>query len=162
MKHHDLKILPRYYKAVSDGLKTYEVRLNDRNFEEGDTVTLKEYDKEKEEYTGCQLDFKIGTVVHLKYFFHNDNKYVIFSLVADVTPYEKAHVIRYESYLKALAKIAELEKEIVELSEQANDDFNKFIKEQCRTTQLESALKERIICPSCNDQFNIDEVLRAK
>lgn len=81
MKHHDLKILPRYYLAVSNKTKTFECRLNDRNFEEGDTVTLKEYDKETESFTGCELTFKIGMVLHLKYFFHNDNKYVVFSLV---------------------------------------------------------------------------------
>ena len=40
--HHDLKIFTKYFQAVVDGLKRSEVRLNDRNFQIGDTVTFKE------------------------------------------------------------------------------------------------------------------------
>lgn len=80
-KHHDLKILSKYYLAVSKGLKTFEVRKNDRDFKQGDTVTLKEFDKATQEYSGNQLDFRIGMVLHLSDFFGNDNEYVVFGLV---------------------------------------------------------------------------------
>lgn len=43
---HDLKIWPQYYCRVADGSKTFEVRENDRGFQPGDTVVLKEWDPE--------------------------------------------------------------------------------------------------------------------
>ena len=47
----ELKILPRYFQPVLDGTKTFEIHDNsDRNFQEGDTVTLNEWDGER--YTG--------------------------------------------------------------------------------------------------------------
>jgi ASC-1-like (ASCH) protein len=38
---HDLKTVDRYYDAVADGRKTFEVRLNDRAFQTGDIVRLR-------------------------------------------------------------------------------------------------------------------------
>lgn len=49
--HHELKILPVYFQPVLDGTKTFEIRDNsERNFREGDTVILNEWDGER--YTG--------------------------------------------------------------------------------------------------------------
>ncbi len=42
---HKLKILPEYYNAVSEGIKTFEIRKNDRDFQLGDIVMLQEYDE---------------------------------------------------------------------------------------------------------------------
>ena len=38
---HDLKTLDRYYDAIVDGRKTFEVRLNDRAFQTGDIIRLR-------------------------------------------------------------------------------------------------------------------------
>lgn len=46
---HELKILPVHFIPVLDGLKTAELRKNDRNFKVGDTLVLMEYNGE---YTG--------------------------------------------------------------------------------------------------------------
>jgi len=43
VKVHDLKCWPREFRHVRDGLKPFEVRLNDRNFQEGDVVILREF-----------------------------------------------------------------------------------------------------------------------
>ena len=40
---HELKTLPKYYKAVVKGEKTFEVRKDDRDFQVGDKLTLKKY-----------------------------------------------------------------------------------------------------------------------
>jgi len=50
---HELKIWPQYYCRVADGSKTFEVRKNDRGFQPGDTVILKEWDPE---YTDNSLN----------------------------------------------------------------------------------------------------------
>lgn len=42
--NHELKIWPQFYSRVADGSKTFEIRENDRGFQPGDTVTLKEWD----------------------------------------------------------------------------------------------------------------------
>lgn len=41
---HELKTINPYFEDVWDGYKTFEVRLNDRDFQKGDHVLLKEYD----------------------------------------------------------------------------------------------------------------------
>lgn len=61
MKTHELKILPLYFKAVIRLEKTFEYRLNDRNFKQGDTVILKEFDGRN--YTGREAVFEIGFIL---------------------------------------------------------------------------------------------------
>lgn len=38
---HDLKTLDRYYDAINDGRKPFDVRMNDRSFQTGDIVRLR-------------------------------------------------------------------------------------------------------------------------
>jgi hypothetical protein len=42
--NHDLKSSPSYFERVWDGTKTFEVRLDDRAYQPGDTVALREFD----------------------------------------------------------------------------------------------------------------------
>lgn len=89
--HHNLKIQPQYFCHVADGSKTFEIRENDRGFQPGDTVNLREwspelvskkfpdargvYYEELKGYSGKSLNFKIG------YVFPIDDKRVVFSLL---------------------------------------------------------------------------------
>ena len=41
--HHHLKILPKYYMDVECGIKSFEIRFNDRGFKVGDILYLEEY-----------------------------------------------------------------------------------------------------------------------
>lgn len=62
MRTHQLKILPPFFNAVLSGEKTFEIRLNDRDFHSGDLVFLKEYSKKDEEFTGRVMRAEIGFV----------------------------------------------------------------------------------------------------
>ena len=56
---HDLKIYPEYFWPVVQGIKTFEIRKNDSDFQIGDTLLLREYDPLIEEYTGNEITKKI-------------------------------------------------------------------------------------------------------
>lgn len=76
---HELKIWPQYFCRIMDGTKTFEVRNNDRGFQAGDTVLLREYNNSDEAlitgYTGKAREFTIG------YVFPIDEETVVFSLL---------------------------------------------------------------------------------
>ena len=55
--NHTLKCKSEYFQATKSGLKMFEVRRNDRNFEGGDTILLLEIDGDLE--TGERLHLKI-------------------------------------------------------------------------------------------------------
>lgn len=47
---HELKIYPHYFNAILDRNKKFEIRKNDRNFQKGDNILLREWDNIK--YSG--------------------------------------------------------------------------------------------------------------
>lgn len=47
MNEIELKILPGHFQEVTRGEKKFEVRKNDRNFQVGDIVKLREFDYTK-------------------------------------------------------------------------------------------------------------------
>jgi uncharacterized protein DUF3850 len=49
---HELKTWPLFFKRVLTGQKNFELRKDDRGFEIGDTLNLKEWDPITNEYTG--------------------------------------------------------------------------------------------------------------
>lgn len=49
---HELKTWPLHYQALVNGTKTFEARKDDRGFEVGDTLWLREYDNAIDMYTG--------------------------------------------------------------------------------------------------------------
>lgn len=44
---HELKLDTAYFGRVASGQKTFEIRRNDRDFQVGDILLLKEYDPQK-------------------------------------------------------------------------------------------------------------------
>ena len=86
---HELKIQPEYYDAVANGIKTFEIRKNDRNYNVGDTLLLKEFDKNDiynrkwanhSEYTGRELCVVITYIFNLKDFLSIDEDYVVLGI----------------------------------------------------------------------------------
>ena len=100
---HELKIHPQFFCRVADGTKTFEVRNNDRGFQPGDSIILREWDptqvkteapngmfpsctdswEEPRGYTGRALIFTAGYI----YFLPNGD--VVFSLLPDKMPTPK-------------------------------------------------------------------------
>lgn len=62
MKTIEKKVWPEYFQQILDGKKTFEVRLNDFEINEGDTLILKEWDPATKDYTGRELSRVVGYV----------------------------------------------------------------------------------------------------
>ncbi|SNA83259.1 ASCH domain protein (modular protein) [Flavobacterium psychrophilum] len=60
---HELKILPQYFKDVMLGLKKFEIRFNDRNYQVGDTLILNEFNPTTKKYTGFQVIRKVDYIL---------------------------------------------------------------------------------------------------
>lgn len=60
---HALKTWPEYYKQVESGMKTFELRKNDRPFKAGDYLLLQEWDNETQRYTGKGLTRRITYIL---------------------------------------------------------------------------------------------------
>jgi Domain of unknown function (DUF3850) len=63
IEHHYLKTQTKFYQAVENGIKKFELRLNDRNFKIGDMIYLEE--TVNGFYTGRKLD-----PMEIKYILH--------------------------------------------------------------------------------------------
>jgi hypothetical protein len=77
MKTHELKTWPIFYKAIIDGSKTFEVRQNDRDFQLGDILLLREYDPDAEQYTGAKTERKIAYILGDNPFFQLNNMVIL-------------------------------------------------------------------------------------
>lgn len=62
-KIHELKTWTTYFEAILKGIKTFEVRNNDRNFQKEDILILKEWDNDKSEYTGRQISRDVSYIL---------------------------------------------------------------------------------------------------
>ncbi|MEK7174680.1 MAG: DUF3850 domain-containing protein [Patescibacteria group bacterium] len=60
------KAWPEYFEAVASGKKNYDLRLNDFEVNEGDTLVLEEWDPKTKEYTGRKLEKKVTYVGKFK------------------------------------------------------------------------------------------------
>lgn len=56
MTTHDLKCWPEHYDAIAQGVKTLELRLDDRDYQTGDYLHLRRYEPMTQAYTGAAMD----------------------------------------------------------------------------------------------------------
>lgn len=59
---HDLKTWPTPFNQVLGGLKPFEIRVDDRNFAEGDLLNLCEWEPYARAYTGRELTRRITCI----------------------------------------------------------------------------------------------------
>ncbi|MHC5319515.1 DUF3850 domain-containing protein [Listeria kieliensis] len=71
-KTHELKLLPLYFKEAKNGRKYFEIRKNDRDFQTGDVIILREHDGLT--YSGDKLTGIITFITD----FEQKNGYVVF------------------------------------------------------------------------------------
>lgn len=58
-KVHYLKTWTPFFKDIKNGIKNFEVRKNDRDYEVGDTLILEEFEPTTEKYTGAWIPKEI-------------------------------------------------------------------------------------------------------
>lgn len=58
-KIHFVKTWTGYFDDVDSGKKTWELRINDRNYQVGDLVVLMRYDIKLKTYTGHMIEIEI-------------------------------------------------------------------------------------------------------
>ena len=57
------KILPKYFRDVLDGHKTFELRKDEDDIQPGDTLVLKEWGPDKKSFTGRQVEKQVSYVL---------------------------------------------------------------------------------------------------
>lgn len=78
---HELKILPEYFNQVRSGMKTAEVRIDDRNFMPGELLILKEWRPKKKVFTGREVVREITHMTQLSDFIIGiDHRWVMLSM----------------------------------------------------------------------------------
>ncbi len=77
---HELKTWPEPFDAIEAGSKTFEFRKSDRRFEQGDMVSLLEWDPAVSAYTGRCIEAEVGFILRAPAFGVPDG-YVVFSLL---------------------------------------------------------------------------------
>ena len=62
-RFHELKTWPEFFEAVACGTKTFELRRDDRGFDERDILDLREWDPSEQRYTGRSLEVEVSYVL---------------------------------------------------------------------------------------------------
>lgn len=60
---HELKTTQPYFEEVFKGNKRFELRKNDRGFNIGDTMILREWNEENKKYTGRKIRLEIRYIL---------------------------------------------------------------------------------------------------
>ena len=63
-RYHEVKIWPSGFEAIRSGRRC-DIRRNDRNYEAGDLLWMREWSPENRRYTGRAVSVKITDVLHI-------------------------------------------------------------------------------------------------
>lgn len=64
MTIHYLKCWPEFFVHVMSGVKTFEIRRNDRNYQVGDELVLREWEPTTEQFSGRMVRRNVTFVMH--------------------------------------------------------------------------------------------------
>lgn len=67
MKIHKVKSWSHFFEAIKEGRKLHDLRVNDRDYNIGDTVILQKYDIIGGEFTGEELRTEITYITDDRY-----------------------------------------------------------------------------------------------
>jgi hypothetical protein len=79
-KTHILKCVNPYFQELIDGNKTFELRQNDRDYQLGDVLILKEYFPETDNYSGRDHSLSVDYIIwnhrglNINYIVMSENK----------------------------------------------------------------------------------------
>lgn len=62
-RYHLLKTIQPFFNDVSEEIKTFEVRKNDRDFKVGDVLRLQEYNQDRNTFTGRELRVNVTYIL---------------------------------------------------------------------------------------------------
>lgn len=62
-KRHELKCWPEYFRKILSGHKTFEIRKDDRNFQEGDELLLREWHPIGQGYSGREVVRSVAYII---------------------------------------------------------------------------------------------------
>jgi hypothetical protein len=77
---HDLKTWPEYFEALWSGDKTFELREDDRGFDVGHRLLLREYDPDADAFTGRVIFAKVTYLMPVSEFVPVADGYVIMAI----------------------------------------------------------------------------------
>jgi Domain of unknown function (DUF3850) len=63
MKTHQLKSWPEYFKPISMGMKTFDLRKDDRGYNVGDDIQFEEFNVKTGDYTGAVATRRISYIL---------------------------------------------------------------------------------------------------
>lgn len=63
MKIHELKTVQPFFDQVAEGKKKFELRKNDRDFQRGDILVLREWSNSIGAYMGNEVVVRVTTVL---------------------------------------------------------------------------------------------------
>ena len=87
MIRHIIKCWSPYFDDVVAGKKKFEARLNDRNYQEGDSIVMRHYDPQAKVYSGREWIGTIGYVLRGAPCCNPAfSEYCIFELIPEATP----------------------------------------------------------------------------
>ena len=64
---HELKCWPESFDLIRDGKKTFEIRVNDRNYRTEDILRLNRYMPKDKYYTGEQIVVEVTSITQGKW-----------------------------------------------------------------------------------------------
>jgi hypothetical protein len=96
-KIHELKTFTQFFQPILDGYKTFEIRLNDRDFHVGDLIILSEIDPDNCLDTGRKSAFRITYILTSDDFHGISHGYVCMSIIPYIIPEVRTAIFAYSA-----------------------------------------------------------------